>query len=396
MKDLIDNRLQQDIFKLLYQHQSLSIADISKLLKKSVPNITKIINELMEAQCIEEQGYAPSTGGRRAVQYTIHGKLNQAVIAVAVDQYYTTAGILSLKNKELIPLQTIENKLDQAHSSFDNIKLIIQNLLKSPIFKTKKCLGIGISMPGFVDSKLGINGSYPEGSKLHQIKNLLEAEFSVPIFLENDSAVIAIAEHKLGAAKGSQNALIINMNWGVGLGMIINNQLFRGHSGYAGEFSHIPLSNTQKLCSCGKRGCMEVEASLIAALEYANEQLEKGEHSSLQHLSELQEFSHGDFLLKAALSGDQLAIKALNKSAYMIGKGVATLIHILNPEKIILSGRGAIAGSIIVPTVQSAVNEFAIPQIAHYTNIELSKLNIHAQLLGTTYLVVEKSNFPKV
>lgn len=394
MKNIIENNLEQLIFKLLYYNGSQSIADISKRLAKSVPNITKVINELLSSNLLEEDGYAPSTGGRRAVSYKINSQLNQVIIAVAIDQYYICASILSLENKELMEPITIENNLIDSEQSYTQILDLLKNLLQHKLLTQNICIGIGISMPGFVDYQNELNNSFPTGSRLNNIKVLLEKELQTPVFIENDSATIAFAEHKFGVAKGSHDALIINMNWGVGLGMIINNKLFRGHSGYAGEFSHIPLSNTNKLCSCGKKGCLEVEASLIAALDFVHEQLSQGENSSLSEMSNLTKSSQGEFLLQAALHGDQLAISALNKSAYILGKGIATLIHILNPEQIVISGRAAIAGPIMLPTIQSAIHEFCIPKLAKFTSIELSNLNIRAQLLGTVCLVIEKLNFP--
>jgi len=394
LKNIIENNLEQLIFKLLYYNGSQSIADISKRLAKSVPNITKVINELLSSNLLEEDGYAPSTGGRRAVSYKINSQLNQVIIAVAIDQYYICASILSLENKELIEPITIENNLIDSEQSYTQILDLLKNLLQHKLLTQNICIGIGISMPGFVDYQNELNNSFPTGSRLNNIKVLLEKELQTPVFIENDSATIAFAEHKFGVAKGSHDALIINMNWGVGLGMIINNKLFRGHSGYAGEFSHIPLSNTNKLCSCGKKGCLEVEASLIAALDFVHEQLSQGENSSLSEMSNLTKSSQGEFLLQAALHGDQLAISALNKSAYILGKGIATLIHILNPEQIVISGRAAIAGPIMLPTIQSAIHEFCIPKLAKFTSIELSNLNIRAQLLGTVCLVIEKLNFP--
>jgi len=394
LKNIIENNLEQLIFKLLYYNGSQSIADISKRLAKSVPNITKVINELLSSNLLEEDGYAPSTGGRRAVSYKINSQLNQVIIAVAIDQYYICASILSLENKELMEPITIENNLIDSEQSYTQILDLLKNLLQHKLLTQNICIGIGISMPGFVDYQNELNNSFPTGSRLNNIKVLLEKELQTPVFIENDSATIAFAEHKFGVAKGSHDALIINMNWGVGLGMIINNKLFRGHSGYAGEFSHIPLSNTNKLCSCGKKGCLEVEASLIAALDFVHEQLSQGENSSLSEMSNLTKSSQGEFLLQAALHGDQLAISALNKSAYILGKGIATLIHILNPEQIVISGRAAIAGPIMLPTIQSAIHEFCIPKLAKFTSIELSNLNIRAQLLGTVCLVIEKLNFP--
>src|SRR5690606_39883145 len=95
------------------------------------------------------------------------------------------------------------------------------------------------------------------------LRDRLIQRLGLPVYMDNDSSAIAIAELHFGAAKGLRDVMVVNVGWGIGLGMIVNGTLFRGHNGFAGEFSHIPLSDSNNLCSCGKRGCLEVDASLL-------------------------------------------------------------------------------------------------------------------------------------
>lgn len=383
--------LKEFVVDLLYYNGTYTIADLSMLTSKSIPSITKIINELLASKLISEEGLAPSTGGRRAIHYTINSELNCYIMTVALDQHYSSAAIYNLHNKEVTSKQTIENPLDNGDTAFENIVKLIENTLSDHQHPKSSILGIGVSMPGFVDNATGTNGSFKDSScKLFNIKKQLEAVFKIPTYIENDSTAIAIAEQNFGKAKDISHALVINMSWGVGLGIIVDGNLFRGYSGYAGEFSHIPLSDSGKLCSCGKRGCLEVEASLLATVEDVKEKLIAGERSILQlaHLTE--QLVSTEALFSAALNGDQLAISALSRAGYMLGKGIATLIHIMNPEKIIISGRGAQAGKILMPQIQTAVNEFCIPRIANKTHIEISDMK-DAQLIGTASIVFEYS-----
>src|SRR5690606_10574704 len=108
------------------------------------------------------------------------------------------------------------------------------------------------------------------------LKDYLSDKFEIPVFIDNDSSAIALAELHFGAARGMKEVMVVNMGWGIGLGMIINGSLYRGHNGYAGEFSHIPLSQSDNLCSCGKRGCLEVDASLWVIASKAQEAIENG------------------------------------------------------------------------------------------------------------------------
>ncbi|MNG87896.1 N-acetylglucosamine repressor [compost metagenome] len=243
-------------------------------------------------------------------------------------------------------------------------------------------------MPGFVNSELGVNDSYPVTHPLYKIKSKIEKKYKIATVIENDSRCIALAEKEFGLAKNIENSLIINLNWGVGLGIIINGIVFKGESGFAGEFSHIPLSDNNTLCSCGKRGCLEVEASLNAAIRNTENDIEKNEYSIYSTFVK-SNINKIDALIEASNVGDQIAINNLGKIGYMLGKGISTLIHILNPKQIIVSGRGAELGRILNPQIQIAINEFCIPEIAKTTQIQMSELNKHAQIKGTAAIVVE-------
>ncbi len=219
-------------------------------------------------------------------------------------------------------------------------------------------------MPGFIDVEKGINYSFFD-NKGKSITNYLSEKLSLPVYIDNDSSLIALAELRFGKAQHKKNAMIINIGWGVGLGMVLDGKLFRGHNGFAGEFSHIPMFNNNKLCSCGKSGCLETETSLLVVIEKAKQGLQAGRLSVLGG-----DFPSGHFeqdcekIITAALKGDQFAVELLSEVGYNIGRGVAVLIHLMNPELIILSGRGALAGNVWQAPIQQALNEHCIPRLA--------------------------------
>lgn len=245
-------------------------------------------------------------------------------------------------------------------------------------------------MPGFVDVEKGVNASFlnDEDGDLG-LQDKLTQRLGIPVYIENDSSAIAISELHFGAAKNLKDVMVVNVGWGIGLGMIVDGKLFRGHNGYAGEFSHIPLSDSNALCVCGKRGCLEVVASLLVAVENAKRAIAEGEISSLAKLFADTTKAEGDHLIDAARKGDQLAVTVLSDAAFMMGKGIATLIHIMNPERVVLSGRGAAAGKLLLPPVLRAINEFCIPKLVENTDVIVSSLTYQAELLGAASLVIE-------
>ena len=221
------------------------------------------------------------------------------------------------------------------------------------------------------------------------ITEYIAEKTGLPVFIDNDSSLIALAELRFGVATGKKNAIVINIGWGIGLGMILNGELFRGHNGFAGEFSHIPLFANGKLCSCGKTGCLETETSLVVIVEKAKQRLSEGKLSVLKdvHLENYEEACEA--LINAVHEGDRFAVDLFSEAGYIIGRGVAILFHILNPESVILSGRGSTAGRIWQAPIQQALNEHCIPRLAANTTIEMSNLGYDAELIGAGALVME-------
>ncbi|MEN5235341.1 ROK family protein [Sphingobacterium faecium] len=383
--------MNSQILKALYFRQTQSIAQLSKTFNKSIPLVTKGINSLLDMNLIEESGFAVSTGGRRAIQFKLNNNLSHHVLIIALDQFYTSIYIFNLENNVIAQITDQYNPLSRHTIALQNIIEHTEQLITKSQIPLDDFIAMGISMPGFVDNEKGVNDSYDKNCNLHHIKKHIEEHFKIPTMIENDSTCIAFAEHMFGAAKDMKSALVINLNWGVGLGMIVNGHIFKGSSGYAGEFSHIPLSNSNALCSCGKKGCLEVEASLTAAVKHVEIALDSGEKSSLETEKYQDLLAKGDALLENAIQGDQLAIASLGKIGYMLGKGIATLIHILNPEAIIISGRGAKAGHILMPQIQTAINEFCIPRLASTAQLKISETNKHAQSLGTAAFIIENT-----
>lgn len=391
MKEKRDNQLRKAVIKLLYYRGALSLAELSMYTKKSIPSTTHIINGLVKEGFAVEHGLAPSTGGRRPVKYRLNKKVKKYIVAVAMDQFITRVVIYNLANEAVHPGTAFSLPLQHNPDAFQQLCIAIDRYISSANIRREAIMGIGIGMPGFIDVENGVNASFFTSDDGIGLRDRLAQRLGLPVYIENDSSAIAMAELHFGAAKDLQDVMVVNMGWGIGLGMIVNGSLFRGHNGYAGEFSHIPLSHSNKLCSCGKRGCLEVDASLLVAVENAKQAITEGTTSSLEQLFADPTKPEGDHLIDAARKGDQLAIASLSDAAFMMGKGIATLIHIMNPERIVLSGRGAATGKLLLPPVQRALNEFCIPKLVENTAVVVSDFGYDAELLGAASLVIENS-----
>jgi predicted NBD/HSP70 family sugar kinase len=387
------NLLRKELIKQFYYNKSLSLTELSKLTHKSLPLITNTVNNLIEEGYVLEQGLAPSTGGRRGVSFQLNSQKQRYIIAVAVDQIVTQVVIYDLLNNVKMEAEKKELILVDSPSLISEFSEFLKDYISRSGIPIDQILGMGIGMPGFVNAEQGVNHSFFKTKTGVNLTKYFSQELGLPVFIDNDSSLIALAELKFGAGRNLKDVLVVNVGWGTGLGMIVNGSLFRGHSGYAGEFSHIPLSQSNKICSCGKRGCLEVDTSLLVLLERAKSEMDAGISSSMEQVYKETGNLSGDHFLQAAKSGDPLAVSILSDAAFLIGKGMSTLIHIMNPKLIVLSGRGAIAGKILMAPIQQAINEFCIPWLAEQTEIQVSALASESEILGAATLVIENCSF---
>jgi predicted NBD/HSP70 family sugar kinase len=378
---------RRKIIKHLYFDGSLSCTDLSLLTKKSVPLTSRVLNELIEEGYVVETGLASSTGGRRAQMYSLRNDL-MYVISIAMDQLITRMAVLDMHNNYVGKPEQFELKLPNNPHALHELKDAIAGFIGRLEIPKEKIAGVGIGMPGFVDVRKGINHSFlkaSEGSIVHYI----ESHIGLPVLIDNDSSLVALAELRLGAARNRQNVMVINISWGIGLGLILKGELFRGYNGFAGEFSHIPVFMNNKMCSCGKSGCLETEASLLTIADKAVTELQQGKISQLKDLPREHVEETIQAIVEAAVKGDKLAVGLFSEAGYNIGRGIAILIHLLNPELVVLSGRGAAAGRLWLPPIQQAINEHCIPKIAENTEVTISTLCFQAGLTGAAALVME-------
>lgn len=389
-------KLRAEVIKHFFYREALSLAELRELTGKSLPVLTTIMAGLVADGYLIEEGLAPSSGGRRPALFKLNPKNNRYIVAVAMDQRITRINILDLMRRKMISTQVMGFNLDSNDLGVQNLLKFIKTTIKNSGIKNEQLLGVGIGMPGFINKEDGINYSFFQSGGSINLSEYLSEELDLPVFLDNDSSLIALAELHFGAARGYSDVLVVNLGWGTGLGMIINGSLYRGSTGYAGEFSHVPLSSSNKLCSCGKRGCLEVETSLTVMVEKAENEIENGAETIMSSLFSDESVPKGYHFLTAVSQQDPLAISILSETGYHLGKGIATLIHILNPKCIVLAGRGAKAGKMWLPSVQQAINEFCIARIADQTKIVISDLAEDAELLAAASLVVENSKFEEI
>jgi len=374
-----------ETIKCLFYGNLLTVAEVSAFTGKSIPHAMKVLDQLKNARLVVEKGLADSSGGRKPLTYSLCPDTHH-LVSVAMDQFSIQMVIVDMNNNFITEVARYEFAINAGTPH--QLLGYLSSFIKNNTGKKSKVISIGLTMPGFIDTVKGINHSYLTLQE-QSLVDFLQQHLGLPVFLDNDSTAIALAEQKFGFDPKLKNVMVLNLGWGIGLGMILNNKIFRGTNGLAGEFSHIPLFKNGKRCNCGKRGCLETEASLIAVTTIAKEGLEQGQASGLINYADID----ADAILNEAINGDAYAMQLIAEAAYHVGEGLAILIHLMNPETIVLSGKGSIAGGLWLNPIQNAINEHCIPLLTRFTDVRVSVLGANAQLVGSAALVVE--NFGK-
>ncbi|MCX2740382.1 ROK family transcriptional regulator [Pontibacter anaerobius] len=378
------------IIRHLYVKGARTNADICSRFNISSPTSMGLLGELISEGLVEKQGLGKSVGGRKPDLYGLRNS-SLFVLSIDMDRFSTRMAIMDNNNNQVTPVQTYSYTLPEDLSGLDTLCGWVKDLISASGIDQQRLVGIGVSMPGLVASKEGDSRTYLRTDVLEEsLQEVLSHKLGKPVFIQNDVKSAALAELRFGQAKGRQDVLVISIDWGVGTGVIMDGRLRGGSLGFAGEFGHIPLIENGTLCHCGKRGCLETMASGVALARMAREGIKAGQKSLLSRLTpeELEQLEP-QHIIDAAHQGDQFAINLLSETGVNLGKGIAILIQLFNPELVILGGKIAEAGQLITTPIQQSINTYCMAQLRESTSMALSTLGLQASMMGATATVLE-------
>lgn len=377
---------KKQIFNILYLENRKSIADLCNTVSVSVPTMTRIMHELMDEGWVKELGTGKSRGGRRPVFFGLNPDVRY-ILGIELTKKYTRINIFDMHNRAIGETYQIDIEL-QNPGLFEVLREQTELFIRNSNIDKKRILGAGLSLPGLIDKKTDVNFTYPNlgGKPLHEtFTDLLK----VPAYVEHDTKAMALGESWFGLAKNKSNVLCLNVGSGIGLGMILNGELYHGFSGFSGEFGHIQLDPEGALCDCGKIGCLETLASGSALVAKAKQKIGTGTNSIITKLvNDRTDEIKLPVIINAAHQGDQFAIELIEEAGGYLARGISTLLHLLNPELVIIGGDMARAENLLADPIQQKLNKYTIGRIRQDTRIFISELKDQAGLLGTIPVVM--------
>jgi glucokinase len=243
---------------------------------------------------------------------------------------------------------------------------------------------IVIAAAGAIDSKNGLVTLSPHIPAWHDLPlaAIVRGKFAADTYLLNDANAAAIGEHRHGAGRGLTDVIFLTVSSGIGGGIIINNEIYEGAGGGAGEIGHMTIDINGPKCPCGSTGCFEVMASGKAMAREAKRRIKAGEDSRLTQIVEEIENITAREIKEAAETGDVLAVKVINDIAFNLGVGLANVINIFNPEMIIIGGGLANFGEMLLSPARKTAKERAFPYMASIAKIVRGELGDDAGVVG--------------
>ncbi|MDG5799154.1 ROK family protein [Marinilabiliaceae bacterium ANBcel2] len=365
---------KQKIVKALSKSdKALTIPDFQKKIKISTPTIIKLINELIEEKLVIEEGKKETDNGRRPTLYSLNIDRFYA-IGVEILLKRVSISLVRLDQKVVYKKKNSQFILENSSECLTEVLSFINDFLKEVDISYDYILGVGIGLTGRVNSITGESFNYFDFTP-KPIASYIAEKIKLPVFINNDTHITGLAEQVFGQARDVNNALILNVSRGLGMTIIVNKKILTGGMGFAGEFGHMQMGYSNKLCMCGKRGCLGMEVSGFALEEKFKEEIKKGEISlAVSPNTDLENIRYDD-ILQAAEKGDGLSISLLQKIGEMLGMALGNIVNLLNPELVIIGGKFAQTDYLFNDSIKTGMHKTALTAPLKFLEVKASELD---------------------
>lgn len=288
----------------------------------------------------------------------------------------------------LVKLTRPSQANDSQKSILSNMFAAVKKLLDIATLEKFHVAAIGVGSPGSIDFENGrVVGEAPnlKGWADVPIREILQNRFHLPVWTDNDANMVAIAEARLGAGKGFRNLIFITIGTGIGGGIVIDRQLYRGGSFNAAEIGHMSINMKGKRCKCGNKGCLEMYASAPAIVNLYKAKLTQ------EKIEFDEDILSTELIFERAQKEDVLATETINEACEYLGTGIANVVNLLNPEAVIIGGGVSEAGEAFLGRVRRVIFDRALPASLPGLRILKAKLGNEAGIMGAVLLAADNT-----
>lgn len=380
------NRLQ--VFDLIRNNGTISRAEIKNITGLTPTTIGEITSLMVSEGLTLEGGVGDSTGGRPSQLLTLNPEYTY-FIGADIDINYIKAAVVDFSLK-IISEKRVDTKVTDPEMAIKTLIQIIYELVNETHIIKEKICGIGIGVPGLINN-IGIIEFAPNLNWTDaDIGGAISEHFSIPVVVENESKLSAVAERHIGQGSNTDSFINVNIRSGVGSGIFIKGHLFKGISGNAGELGHITVKEDGALCGCGNYGCLETLSSTPSIIKRALTCKKQGEASILFETVPEDDAITLENIVDAYKMGDELCLRLLLSASKYIGIGIASVINLINPSRIILGGDLIQYQEILLPKVNEIVEKKALASNRNSCIISVTELGINSTILGAAIACMNK------
>ncbi len=385
-RQLIRDINQNSLLNLIKTEGPVARTRLAELSGLSLATISYITGDLIERRLLLESGSAESTGGRKPVLLEIRPEGGYA-IGLKLTEYEVVAVILNLNGEIIYTERSALELREHGQEAIPLLSELVQALIERSSLDRRQVIGLGCGMPGLINSQAGICTDSPilnwhDVVISEPLGNLL----NMPVYIDNDVNSLAIYEKLFGQGQPFEHFVTITVGRGVGLGLVINGDVYRGGLGGAGEIGHTTVVIEGRRCECGKQGCLEAYASDRGIVQTYFELNDLKAPEELLKAPEQEVFR----LLEKARTGDRSALEAFRVAGSLLGISLANLVNLLNPELVLLSGSGAAAGEILFGPMQTALSAHTFSRLAQQMSITVEPTGDESWARGAASLVLRQ------
>lgn len=383
-----EGRQQKQMNQILHflskSDKSLTVPEISKYVGISVPTTIKLVGLLLENSLILDEGKKDTNSGRKPTLYSINKELLYSV-GVEINLKGIKIGLYRIDFEFSDSWESMDFELENNKLSLEIIVKSISEFIETVKIGKNQILGVGIGITGRVNSTTGQSLSFFDFMGV-SFAEYIQKAVGLPVFVDNDSRVLGLAELVVGKAKGVSNAIVLNVSRGLGMCIIANGGIISGGMGFAGEFGHMQFGVKGRLCLCGKQNCLGTEVSGYSLEEDYNAAISKGKESIIDKNDDI---SYID-ILEAALKGDSLCIDLLQRQGGQLGDSLGNIINLLNPTLVVIGGEFAVAKDVFLDAIRIGMKRSGLINSIKYCKVVNSNLSHNAVMKGASALVFEK------
>ena len=387
-----ENNLSTILRYIFFNSSPVFRAQLAERIGLNKSTVSSLVQELMERNLIHETGMN-SIGnlGRPATFLEVDPQAG-FIIGVDLGLEFISIMIADFKGKTVWQRKIPINSIKSQEETITRTNELIQDAITICKEKNNRILGLGVAVPGMVDTNEGVL-IYAPHLDWHDVpfkKIFSESTGLDVVYIENDANASAIGEHLYGVARETMDFIFVFAGIGIGSGLFLKGKLYSGMNGYAGEVGHMPIiaEPFQNQCDCGNLGCWETYANQNLFIQRMQEKLKTKKNAIISSIMAAQNEPLSISVLKrAADENDSDSIEIFREAGRAIGIGIAGLINIFNPDKVIVGGPMSISGDHLLPAINESVKNHSLPVLNKDVEILISAFGPDATVIGSVALV---------